>query len=94
MTRPIAIEARVRGRVQGVAFRAWTQAQADKLDLRGWVTNNGDGSVSALFVGPKARVDEMIAQLWGGPGAAAVEDVATHEVAVPADAGDGFRIVR
>ena len=60
MTQTVAIEARIRGRVQGVAFRAWTQAQAEKLGLTGWVTNNPDGSVSAFFVGPKGPVDEMV----------------------------------
>ncbi len=94
MAHSIAKEARVRGRVQGVAFRAWTQAQAEKLGLKGWVRNNDDGSVSALFVGPKAAVDEMTAQLWGGPGAAAVEDVAVHPVEVPGDVPQAFEIRR
>lgn len=94
MTRPIAIEARIRGRVQGVAFRAWTQAQADKLELAGWVTNNPDGSVSALFIGPKGRVEEMVAQLWDGPGAAVVEGVTTRAAEVPSDTAPGFRIIR
>ena len=94
MTRPIATEARIRGRVQGVAFRAWTQAQAEKQELRGWVTNNPDGSVSALFVGPKASVDDMVAQLWGGPGAAVVEDVAARVVDIPVELPEVFTILR
>ena len=94
MTKTFAVEARIRGRVQGVAFRAWTQAQAEKLGLTGWVRNNPDGSVSALLIGPKGRVEEMVAQLWGGPGAAAVKDVSTRAVDVPAEMPAGFRIIR
>jgi acylphosphatase len=94
MTTTIAIEARIRGRVQGVAFRAWTRAQAEKLGLRGWVVNNADGSVSALFIGPRDRVDDMTGQLWRGPGAAVVDDVATRTVDLPPEAPEGFTILR
>ena len=34
-----ALVVRVSGRVQGVAYRAWTQGVAQQLGLRGWVRN-------------------------------------------------------
>ena len=73
--RRIAMKARVTGRVQGVAFRAWTRARATQLGLAGWVRNDGDGSVSALFDGNEDAVQTMIGELWAGPGAASVTDV-------------------
>lgn len=91
--RQIAMKARVTGRVQGVAYRAWTRARAESLGLSGWVRNNDDGSVSALFSGDEGAVQTMIDDLWAGPGAASVTDV--QAVAVPHDpALSGFRIRR
>ena len=48
---------RIRGRVQGVGFRAFVQDEAMRLDLKGWVRNRRDGSVEALAkaVGEGAR---------------------------------------
>ncbi len=48
----IALRARITGRVQGVAFRAWTRSEAKQRGLSGWVRNESDGSVRALFIGP------------------------------------------
>ncbi len=90
--RQIAMQARATGRVQGVAFRAWTRARAETLGLSGWVRNNGDGSVSALFCGNEDAVETMIGDLWDGPGAASVTDVQTTAASHDA-AHTGFRIL-
>ncbi|MEZ5779119.1 MAG: acylphosphatase [Paracoccaceae bacterium] len=89
--REIALSVRVTGHVQGVAYRAWAEAQARLLGLNGWVRNRGDGSVEALVAGPEEAVKEMIAAMSEGPGAARVTDVWTE----PADPGAvpaGFEI--
>lgn len=91
MAREIARQARVMGRVQGVAYRAWTQGQAEALGLRGWVHNNPDGSVSALVVGPEDAVETMLDRMWAGPGAAAVRDVSVDPVDPVPDV-QGFEI--
>ncbi len=65
----------IRGRVQGVFFRAWTCENARKRGLLGWVRNRADGSVDALFSGPAARVDGMLRACWNGPPAAQVTAV-------------------
>ena len=73
------VQARITGRVQGVAYRAWTQAAARELGLAGWVRNRDDGSVLAHLEGDKARVEELLTLMWQGPGAARVQDVQSEE---------------
>lgn len=77
----------VRGRVQGVAFRAWTKAHADALHLSGWVRNRLDGSVEILAIGPQSSVEALIARCHEGPSAARVEAVDVAEAAGIAAAG-------
>ena len=88
----IARTFRVTGRVQGVAFRAWTRATATALGLSGWVRNEPDGSVTGHLEGPRAAVDGMITQLHEGPGAAVVRAVDVRD-ARPEGLGD-FEIRR
>ncbi len=71
----------IRGRVQGVGYRAWTADEAVRLDLQGWVRNRRDGSGEALFAGPAERVADMIERCRGGPALARVEAIAD----LPAD---------
>ena len=92
MADDIAMQVRVTGRVQGVWFRGWTQEEAARRGLRGWVRNAADGSVEALIAGPEAAVDAMLAALHEGPAAALVERV-TAEPA-EAEAPEGFEVRR
>ena len=48
------------GRVQGVFFRANCEADARRRGLRGWVRNLDDGTVEAVFEGPRAEVEAAI----------------------------------
>ncbi|CUI00625.1 acylphosphatase [Leisingera aquaemixtae] len=75
----VAVKARVTGRVQGVAFRAWARAEAMRHGLTGWVRNEPDGSVRALLMGPSASVADMVRRMGRGPGAASVKDVLTEK---------------
>ncbi|AUX26560.1 MULTISPECIES: acylphosphatase [Sorangium] len=65
----------VRGRVQGVFFRASTQREAKRLGLTGWVKNRADGSVEVLAEGEEDELKELIAWANRGPSAARVERV-------------------
>ncbi len=53
----------IRGRVQGVGYRAWVEERALAQDLEGWVRNRRDGSVEALFAGPPEVVTDMVSQM-------------------------------
>ena len=72
---------RVQGRVQGVAFRAYTQQEARRAGLAGWVRNASDGSVEAVFEGPPASVEALVVFCRRGPPAARVDGVEVSEEA-------------
>jgi acylphosphatase len=87
----------VRGRVQGVGYRAWVEHTATGCDLAGWVRNRRDGSVEAVFSGPLTAVTEMIALCRRGPGASRV-DAIENEAALPDElnlrrAGERFSVL-
>ena len=86
------VRVRVRGRVQGVGYRAWTADVAREFGLKGWVRNRADGSVEALFAGAPDRVAAMLERCQAGPRAARVTAVEIEEEggAVP-DGGFGIR---
>ncbi len=65
----------IAGRVQGVAFRAYTVDEASIRGAAGWVGNNPDGRVEAVFEGERAIVEAMIAWCRKGPPAARVSSV-------------------
>ena len=75
MTEAVAARVEIRGRVQGVWYRGWTVDEAQRRSLRGWVRNRRDGSVEALFIGPKDQVEAMIEACREGPPAARVDSV-------------------
>ena len=74
----------IRGRVQGVGYRAWVEHRARAHGLEGWVRNRNDGGVEALFAGPSTTVADMVALCRRGPSSARVDDVA--EESADADA--------
>ncbi len=57
----------VRGQVQGVGYRAFVEQEAHRRGLHGWVRNRRDGSVEAVFAGPRAVVEAMIEACRRGP---------------------------
>ena len=65
----------VRGRVQGVFFRAEARARAESLGVAGWIRNLADGSVEAVFEGEDGRVESMVGWCRRGPTGAEVEAV-------------------
>lgn len=75
MTEMGSVRVVIRGRVQGVGFRAWTAAEARRHGLAGWVRNRADGSVEAVFQGAPDELGAMLAACRHGPAHARVESV-------------------
>jgi len=69
---------RIRGKVQGVWYRAWTVEEASRRGLRGWVRNRRDGSVEALFAGEAALIEAMIELCRIGPPLARVDSISSE----------------
>lgn len=56
----------VKGRVQMVMFRDFTQRNAQKLGITGTVENNSDGSVSVIAHGDERVLKEFVEILHQG----------------------------
>jgi len=65
----------IRGRVQGVGYRAWVEYVARQRALEGWVRNRKDGSVEAVFAGAADVVAQMVADCRHGPAQARIDSV-------------------
>jgi acylphosphatase len=76
----IAARFHVSGRVQGVAFRAYTLERALALGLRGYVRNLPDGRVEVLAYGATGAVREIAEWLYEGSPSSRVERVVRAEV--------------
>ncbi|MBZ6377457.1 acylphosphatase [Pacificimonas flava] len=75
----------VRGRVQGVGYRAWTVRAAKEAGVSGWVRNMEDGTVQALLCGTAHAVEALAERMRAGPPAAGVSGLdraATDELCV------------
>jgi acylphosphatase len=81
---------RVRGRVQGVFFRASTRDRALALGLRGHARNLRDGSVEVHACGPPEALDALGAWLRQGPPRARVD--ALECSAAACEPGEDFDI--
>ncbi len=82
----------IRGRVQGVGYRAWTRSKAAAFGLVGFVRNRVDGSVEAVAEGPFEVLALFEEACRRGP---ALSHVSSIEVSdEPLVGGFGFEIVR
>ena len=88
-TAPVArLTAMIKGRVQGVGYRAFLQRHARDLGIAGHVENLPDGRVEVLAEGPPEALEVLLVHIRNGPTHALVDDV---EVAWGEAAGErGF----
>ena len=73
-----AIHSVVRGRVQGVGFRYFTQGEAANLGLSGWVRNLPSGDVELVAGGPREDLETFIRHVAQGPPLSKVYGVETE----------------
>jgi acylphosphatase len=69
----------ISGRVQGVAFRAYTRSVARQTGVYGWVRNLPDGRVEAVFEGDQEKVESVVAWCRKGPPSGRVDDLQIYE---------------
>ena len=69
----------VHGLVQGVFFRDTIRRTALREGVTGWVRNNGDGTVEAVFEGSPEAVERLVAFAREGPRGARVDRVDASE---------------
>ncbi len=67
MADKVRVHVVISGRVQGVFFRMETKQAADDFNVSGWVKNNRDGTVEAVFEGNKESVDSVVNWCGTGP---------------------------
>jgi len=79
----------VRGRVQGVNFRAWIADRAAAREVAGWASNEADGSVEVWLQGAPDAVAAVERAVGEGPAHARVDGVEAQDVA-PRAGLDGF----
>lgn len=79
----------ISGRVQGVGFRAFAQAQAERFHVKGWTRNLADGRVEILAQGSPETLENYEDSLRQGPAQGHVESltVSTVNTGSPVNAG-------
>lgn len=82
----------ISGRVQGVGYRAYSQAQAESLGLNGWVRNLRSGQVEALAAGSELAQEEFLKALNEGPNSSSVSQVQFVDLSEPMELS-GFEII-
>lgn len=82
MTKQVNAHVIVKGKVQGVFFRAETRKSAERHQVCGWVKNRPDGTVEAVFEGNEPDVKSVVEWCRKGPSRSVVEavDVTFQEV--------------
>lgn len=72
------LQAVIYGRVQGVSFRYYTQREARKLGVTGWVANQWDGTVRCVAEGEDPILQQFLQYLHQGSPHARVDQVDIH----------------
>lgn len=72
------VSVHIAGRVQGVGFRHFTQMQARRLGVDGWVRNEPDGSVRLEAEGSQDALEKLVDAVKEGPRAAHVQNTTVN----------------
>jgi acylphosphatase len=82
----------IKGKVQGVFYRASAREKAEETGVSGWVKNTAAGDVEITASGPGKNLQEFITWCRQGPPNAVVTDIRIHDL--PELRFDGFKILR
>lgn len=80
----------VTGRVQGVGFRFFAVAEAERLGLAGYVRNLRDGRVEAYAIGTPENLAKFRDRLETGPRLSSVKFVAEEPAQIDSQFASGF----
>jgi acylphosphatase len=69
------VHLRIKGRVQGVFYRATAKEMADKFGIKGWIKNTGNNDVEATVTGSDEAIEKFIEWCRKGPKKAIVDEV-------------------
>ncbi|MBE0468561.1 MAG: acylphosphatase [Methyloprofundus sp.] len=83
----------VKGRVQGVGFRAFTLKSAKKHAIYGTVKNRADGTVEIIASAPTQALEAFIGECNKGPLFAKVTELNTIELPSPLVLFTDFKII-
>lgn len=70
----------IKGKVQGVSYRASAQKTAVQLHLKGWVKNNKNGDVEMEIHGDDAKIESMLQWCNKGPALAKVDKLEVENI--------------
>lgn len=70
----------VKGRVQGVFFRASTQKKANLLAIKGTARNTAEGDVEIMAIGEPQAMQQFIKWCHKGPLTAKVTEVEVEQI--------------
>ena len=87
-----AVKIIIYGKVQGVGFRNFVFLNAKKLNIKGYVKNNPDGTVEAVFEGDEDNINKMIELCKKGPERARVDKIDIKDIEI--NNYQDFKIIR
>lgn len=70
----VRVHIRVKGRVQGVGFRAHVEYAALQIGVLGWVRNVGRDTVEAVAEGTREQVEQFVESMKRGPSLSRVDE--------------------
>lgn len=82
----------IRGKVQGVFYRATARDVAEQKGITGWVKNTVEGYVEIMATGSEDQLENFLQWCRQGPPRAQV--TAIDQEYLPEQDFDGFRITR
>lgn len=84
----------VKGRVQGVGFRAHVEYYARQIGVTGWVRNVGYDTVEAVAEGRRADVERFLETVKEGPRMSRVDESRIEWEEMVGNSFTDFRVMR